>query len=244
MTFYGQTDKGSFRKINEDSFYAACLDGELALAVVCDGMGGAKGGEIASGIAVSVFKEKAETLKKKDVKTRKLCGAFLSDVIFEANKIIFEKSLKDPSLFGMGTTFVGAVCFGGRVTVANVGDSRAYLIDEDSVVQITKDHSLVGEMIENGDISEREATFHPNKNVITRALGVDTKIECDLFDLTVKKGQTLLLCSDGLSNEVSELEMHFEISNEDSPEKACKSLINVANSHGGHDNITVIIGAF
>lgn len=244
MTFYGLSDKGAVRELNQDSYIIAEISENLFFVAVCDGMGGVKGGEIASTIASDIFKERVSALKKKDVKTRELAGAFLRKTLEEANKVIFDKSLEDPSLFGMGTTFVGAVCNGGKVTVINVGDSRAYMIDEERVIQITKDHSLVGEMLENGDITAREANSHPSKNVITRALGVDTSVEADVFDVNVKSGQYLLLCSDGLTNEVSDLEIHFEISNESTPEDACRSLVNIANAHGGHDNVTVLIGAF
>lgn len=245
MIFYGLSDKGMVRESNQDAFLIDCQEEKgLAFVAVCDGMGGVTGGEIASAIAVDAFKDNIGSLETGSLKSKNRREILLKNTVKKANEQIFEEALNNPKIFGMGTTFVAAVCHGSSVTIANVGDSRAYLIDEDKITQITKDHSLVNEMLENGEISKREATLHPNKNVITRALGVDTKVECDIFNITVKKGQYILFCSDGLTNEVSDLEIHFEICNENTVEGACRSLTEIAKAHGGHDNITVVIGAF
>ena len=244
MTFYGLSDKGMTRKTNQDDFLICSKKHNKKVYIaLCDGMGGVTGGEIASAIAIKTFEKRVEAAGDKTLKHSQ-CSAFLYDIVNEANENIYGSALNDPALLGMGTTFVAAVCDENKITVANVGDSRAYLIDSEGIRQITKDHSLVNELLEHGEISRREANIHPKKNVITRALGVEKKVECDIFDMNVKSGQYLLICSDGLTNEVSDPELHFEVCNADSIESACNSLVSIANTRGGHDNITVIIGAF
>lgn len=159
----------------------------------------------------------------------------------EANKCIFEKSLTSSEYAGMGTTLVGAVYSKGLVTVVNVGDSRAYVIDENGITKITCDHSLVEEMVKRGEITEVEAQRHPNKNLITRALGAEPRINADVFDLEVKEGQYILLCSDGLTNLVSDQELLFEVLHAGKQEECCNRLVKTANKRGGFDNITVIL---
>ncbi len=244
MTFYGLSDKGMTRKINQDDFLICSKNHDKRVYIaLCDGMGGVTGGEIASAIAIETFRKKVDSLGDKTLKHSQYAD-FLYEIVKDANENIYSSALHNPNLMGMGTTFVAAICDDNKVTVANVGDSRAYLIDSEGIKQITKDHSLVNELLEHGEISRREATIHPKKNVITRALGVEKKVECDIFDKNIKNGQYLLICSDGLTNEISDPEIHFEVCNGDTIESACKSLIGIANTRGGHDNITVIIGAF
>ena len=243
MKIFGVTDKGKKRIINEDSFLIHLGDEEkYAFAVVCDGMGGANGGEVASALAVEVIKSQFDTIES--YPKRSQWGKMLRKMVAEANNQIFLKSCDDNSLYGMGTTMVGFFCNGSKVTIANVGDSRAYLISEEDIKQLTKDHSLVNELIEKGELSVAQAYKHPNKNVITRALGVENNVQSDLYDVNVSKGQYILLCGDGLTEEVSEPEIHFEVVNSNSVEEACNALISLANSRGGHDNITVVICEF
>ena len=243
MRIYGLTDKGKKRIINEDSFFVHILDDKkAAFGAVCDGMGGANGGEVASRIAIDLIQEKIQLLDNYSRKSQ--WNKLILDFVESSNRAIFEKSIEDTSLLGMGTTFVGAFCGENKAIIANVGDSRAYLIDSDSIKQISKDHSLVNELVEKGELSRVQATNHPNKNVITRALGVDKTVKCDVFDIKVAKGQYLLLCSDGLTEEVSEPEIHFQVMTCNTGEEKCRSLIDIANSRGGHDNITVVIVEF
>lgn len=245
MKYFGLSNKGILRKSNQDRYtIIADKNTDMLLAAVCDGMGGANGGEIASSIAISTIESCFADYCNKNTKQHAKLGTFLSETASNANKCIFQTALRNPTLDGMGTTFVGMVANGNKVTIANIGDSRAYLICEDEIKQLTQDHSLVREMIQHGHISLAEAMVHPSKNVITRALGVDSRVECDTYTVDVNKGQYILLCSDGLTEEVSEPEIHFEVCNSDSVENACKSLIDIANARGGHDNITVVICAF
>lgn len=243
MRVFGLSDKGKKRILNEDSFFVhSYSDKKVAFGAVCDGMGGANAGEVASGTAIDIIREKIDALgvPPKKIQWTKI----IRDIVAAANNAIFEKSSEDISLLGMGTTFIGFICSENKAVIANVGDSRAYLISEDEIKQISKDHSLVNELVEKGEISAEQANNHPNKNVITRALGVDSTVECDVFEVSVSKGQHILLCSDGLTEDVSEPEIHFEINNGNSVEEKCKSLIDIANSRGGHDNITVVIVEF
>lgn len=243
MNIYGITDKGKIRIINEDNLFVHIdEDKKFAFAAVCDGMGGANGGEVASELAIETVEENINCITS--YPRRSQWGKLLRRIVNDSNKKIYEKSREDISLFGMGTTFVAFFCSTSKATIANIGDSRAYLISEDEIKQITKDHSLVNELVKKGELSANEASKHPNKNVITRALGVDSKVQCDIFDINVCKGQYILLCSDGLTEEVSEPEIHFEVMNHNSAEESCNSLIELANSRGGHDNISVVICAF
>ncbi len=243
MKVFGVTDKGKKRIINEDSLFIHLGDGEkFAFAVVCDGMGGANGGEVASAIAVDTVKSQLDVIDS--YPRRSQWGKLLRKMVTDANQQIYIKSCEDNSLSGMGTTMVGLFCNDSKVTVANVGDSRAYLISEEEIKQITKDHSLVNELVEKGELSAAQASKHPNKNVITRALGVESNVQSDIYDINVSKGQYILLCSDGLTEEVSEPEIHFEVVNSNSVEEACNALISLANSRGGHDNISVVICEF
>ena len=244
MKYFGLTNKGKMRKSNQDRYTVLCTaDNSVLLAAVCDGMGGASGGEVASSIATSVTESSFKAfcdLSPKQSQWKNI----LTEIVSDANNSIYETSVKNPSLLGMGTTFVGFIANDKKLTAANVGDSRAYIINEDGITQLTKDHSLVSEMVEKGRISAAEATVHPSKNVITRALGVDVSVECDIYTADVTDGDYILLCSDGLTEEVSAPEIHFEVCNSDSLENAAKSLVDIANARGGHDNITVVICAF
>lgn len=225
---------------NEDTYLLEETADGCLLAAVCDGMGGANAGEIASGLASKAFREtfledlggwNEEKLKKR-----------MKDAVSKANKDVFDASAGDSGLAGMGTTIVAAFVNGeGQAVLANVGDSRAYLASEEGLVQLTQDHSLVNEMIIRGEISKLEAHRHPSRNLITRAVGVEPEVKCDTYSCAAKKGDFILLCSDGLSDQVSEPEIYYEIYESGHPELACQSLVDVANSRGGSDNITMIL---
>lgn len=240
MKAWGISHVGMARKLNEDSFHI-CMsaDQQNGHFIVCDGMGGAKAGDVASRLATDTFAGQFDPATEYQKLEERVKSA-----IQNANTRVWEMSHTDPSLSGMGTTMVCAVVQNGSAVVGNVGDSRAYLIDDEGIHQITKDHSLVGDMLARGELTPYEAQRHPSRNVITRAIGADRKILCDLFTLQPKPGQYLLMCSDGLTGEVSEPEIYYEVYQSEAPEKACQTLVNIANLRGGHDNITVVLVSF
>ena len=238
---WGITDKGVVRTQNQDGYYLDVPSEHLAVGVVCDGMGGAKAGNIASLIAVETF---VDTLQHAQGEPDTPPPAVLARAAEEANDAVYRRASSDPDCFGMGTTMVAVMVVENTAYLLNIGDSRAYLIDEEGMRQVTHDHSLVAEMVRRGELSSREASRHPNKNVITRALGVESNVSCDVFPLSLKKGQYVLLCPDGLTNEVSEPEIYYEVFQSQAPERACDTLIEIARSRGGHDNITVVLASF
>lgn len=244
IKLWGNTDVGVVRKQNEDGFFFRQLsDKSRGYAIVCDGMGGANAGEVASAMAVKAFSEKAEALLAEEMDVASM-RALILDAAKTANEQVYEKAASDAALSGMGTTFVCMLYNGTNAVIGNIGDSRAYLLNADEMSQITVDHSLVQEMVNRGELNPIQAQRHPNRNVITRALGVDEDVLCDLFELTPAAGQFLLLCSDGLTGEVSAPEIYYEIFQSEQPETACDRLIEMAKQRGGHDNITLVVAAF
>lgn len=244
IQLWGNTDVGVVRKQNEDGyFFRRSRNGRCGYAVVCDGMGGANAGEVASEIAVRAFVEKADQLIQEEIDLPVMRQTIL-DAVARCNGQIRERAAENAECAGMGTTIVCMLYNGTEAVVGNIGDSRAYLLDEHGMVQVTEDHSLVQEMVNRGELTHYQAQRHPSRNVITRALGVDEHVTCDLFDLTPKVGQYLLLCSDGLTGEVSEPEIYYEIFQSEQPETACERLIDLAKQRGGHDNITLVVAAF
>ena len=244
MKSFGLTDKGMIRKDNQDCFILEkCETRGCLIAALCDGMGGAKAGEIASQLSnkafVSYIYTKLSSRLQRNVDYRRI----LEDACAEANGVSFEYSHFDKDYDGMGTTIVGGVIKNnGNGHIINVGDSRAYLISRRSasICQITRDHSLVEELVEAGAITAEQARTHPKKNVITRALGSDPRVECDYFAFTLQSGDILLLCSDGLSNIVSNLEI-LECARElHEPEELCRALMSKALNRGARDNVTVV----
>lgn len=243
MKSYGLTDKGTIRKDNQDCFILEkCEVKGCLIAALCDGMGGAKAGGIASQLAnkafVSYIYTKLISRLPRNVDYKRI----LENACAEANGVSFEYSHFDQDFDGMGTTIVGGVIkYNGNGYIINVGDSRAYLITRRpaAIRQITRDHSLVEELVEAGAITAEQALNHPQKNVITRALGSDPRVECDYFTFTLQSGDILLLCSDGLSNIVSDLEM-LECAKEfPEPESLCRTLMSKALNRGARDNVTV-----
>ncbi len=234
MRIVGASDIGMVRKENQDAFWFCQSESGVALAVVCDGMGGARGGQRASTMAIDAVRHYLETHPKiGDVQ-----AAF--EQIFQfSNRYVYNEAYDNPELTGMGTTMVLALAKGETVYFANVGDSRGYHIKNGSISQITKDHSAVQELVDSGHLTERQAKIHPNKNIITRAIGIEDEVAFDLFETSAEEGDVIILCSDGLTNYVDENEIQFEIAGgefEDLP----KRLIDLANSRGGADNITVV----
>lgn len=244
MKAWGMTHPGIVRETNEDA-YAIWVsdDGRRGFFAVCDGMGGAQAGEIASKLAIDAFCAEMEPLKA-GAFTLKKAQEQIQKAADSANRSIYMSALEIPERAGMGTTMVSMTCNAFSVAVGNIGDSRAYLADENGLNQLTEDHSLVHEMIRRGELTPEQAVRHPSRNVITRALGVDDKVPCDLFALETKPGDMLLLCSDGLTGEVSGPEIYYEIYQRGEPETACAHLIELAKNRGGHDNITVVLVVF
>lgn len=233
---YAMTDIGRTRVVNQDYVFS-CLEpvGNLPnLFIVADGMGGHQAGDFASSYSVKKF------LESVSLSLQKHPHKIFQDAIRYANKELIEKSRTNPDLRGMGTTMVVLTIVGDKAYVANVGDSRLYLL-EDELTQITIDHSLVQEMIRIGELTKESARNHPDKNIITRAVGAGKDINVDFFEFHITKDSVLLMCSDGLSNMVDEGQIAALLKSSRMPEKAGKKLIEAANRNGGKDNIAVIV---
>lgn len=243
---FGFSDVGKKREKNEDSFL---VNEGLSLFVVADGMGGHLGGDFASRMAVSTVEEVVTELEADPESTLQEGGiavkqgeyqGYLRYAIKLAGQRIFEAASSDTRLRGMGTTTVVLLFRNGKVYVANVGDSRAYRVRGDRISQITKDHSLVGEQMRAGMLSETDARTHKLKNIITRSVGFQEEVDADIDIRVLREGDSFLLCSDGLSNLVKSDEMRDIIVTND-PEQACRRLIDVANERGGDDNVTTVL---
>jgi serine/threonine protein phosphatase PrpC len=239
MNVYGLSDVGRVRSNNEDHCRFEKLGDEQAIFVVCDGMGGARAGQIASEIASAVFIEQLRGYIREKMSVRYM-ESVLNNAISFANYDTYKMANSDPQYHGMGTTLVGGIYHNGQVILANIGDSRAYLFDGEGLRQLTRDHSFVEELVQRGEITEEQARRHPRKNIITRAMGPDRKPKADIYPFTMEPGQKLLLCSDGLSNMLEEGQME-EILTGGDLETVCKNLICAANENGGTDNITVLV---
>lgn len=244
--FGAKTDVGLKRSHNEDNF---CVDHELGLYVVCDGMGGRNAGEVASRLAVEVIQKHmrearanpslpmiGESDRQFSVQTNRVASA-----IRLANQVIFDAARSQPGQEGMGTTVVSALLNGSVLSVAHVGDSRLYLIRGQTIQPLTADHSLVAEQVRCGILTEEEAESSPQRNIITRALGVDETVEVDLDEIPVMSGDSLLLCSDGLTRGVKPAQILEAICSEKDPRAASERLVEMANAAGGEDNTTVVL---
>ena len=236
MEAYGITDRGKVRRQNQDAFWISC-DKSPAILAVCDGMGGAKAGNVASDLAIKVFR--CEAVRRLAEEPGADIGDILRDAVVSANTAVFELSKSSSAMSGMGTTFVAAVAKDCELTVINVGDSRAYRISGGEIRQITRDHSLVEDMVERGDITREQSRNHPNKNLITRAVGTMATVESDVFVENADAGDTVLLASDGLTNVVFDDEIRDAIAAEDDVRRSCERLMELALSRGAPDNVTV-----
>lgn len=237
MKITAKTDIGIVRDNNQDSYAAGELSGGAAFAIVCDGMGGAAEGALASSVAVNAIREKLTNSffpGMSDISVRSL----LISSVENANKAVYDLSLTDKKYDGMGTTVVASIVRNGFAYVVHAGDSRAYLIHNNEICQITKDHSVVQNMLEKGEITSEEAFDHPDKHIITRALGVDENVRVD-FAQEEFENDILLLCSDGLTNYVHDDEIK-EILTDSVDDEKVSELIEKANYYGGGDNITVV----
>ena len=239
MKLAGKTDVGRVRQDNQDDYRAGKLPGDAAWLLVCDGMGGARGGREASQSACNII----ERCFQEQYTSKCLPGeeeTFLKKTLLSANRFVFQKAMQDESLAGMGTTAVCALVRSGRIFLCHAGDSRAYLYRDGKLTQLTHDHSYVQELVDCGTITVEEAEHHPQKNIITRALGVDYRLVPEFTSAALRGGDLLLLCSDGLTNAVPRDEIEQLLaagSFYDLPDK----LIHAANENGGPDNITALL---
>lgn len=237
MKSFAITDVGKRRELNEDYIYTSDkMIGQLPnLFLVADGMGGHNAGDYASRYTIEKIVETIETLPKgQDAEE------MIQEAICLANAYIYEEAGKNSSLSGMGTTLVAATVQGENVTVANIGDSRLYIVNQ-KITQITKDHSFVEEMVTMGEIDKETARNHPDKNIITRAIGVKELVLADFFEVRLEKEDKLLLCTDGLTNMLRDEEIRRIIEDSADIEEAAKALIAAANENGGRDNISVVL---
>lgn len=238
MELWGITHRGVVREENQDSFAIRTLAEDQLLAVVCDGMGGARAGNVASRMAVDSFVELFEQLwKDKQLTDEKM----LESAAAYANEGVHRRSTTDEACFGMGTTMVAVLLNGTRAAILNEGDSRAYHITPNEIVRVTRDHSLVEDLVLRGDLTPDQARTHPQKNLITRALGAEEGLHADLFVCDAQEGDFFLLCSDGLSNIVSDQEMLYEVLHGGPADECCQRLLDIALKRGAPDNVTVAL---
>ena len=236
MNVWGITHRGVVRQQNQDSFASEQLENGSIVALVCDGMGGARAGNVASSMAVELFmRHFLEQGEEISLQERMRTAAAL------ANQEIFQRAATEPDCTGMGTTLVAAMVNEGEAVILNEGDSRAYHINQKGIVLVTRDHSLVEDMVERGELTREQARNHPHKNLITRALGAEPMLLADCFRQPVNTGDYLLLCSDGLSNVVTEQEMLYEVIHGGEEEDCCQRLLEIALHRGAPDNVTVVL---
>ncbi len=241
MNCYGITHRGAVRQENQDVFRVFAPEGrDLLTAVLCDGMGGALAGSTASTIAADNFMtHAANSLDESSTQTD--IHMILTEAVNYANIKVYDRAFADFSCMGMGSTLVGLMVNGKKACVVNVGDSRAYYLGKRTVEQITRDHSLVEDMVSRGKLTRAEAQNHPKKNIITRAVGVEASVTSDLFDVRFAQGTRILLCSDGLSNLVSGEEMLIMSNNHADVRGFCEALLELALKRGAPDNVTVFL---
>ena len=234
MQIKGKTDIGLKRHSNQDAFFIDTLEDGAGLAIVCDGMGGANAGNVASETACRIISEYVLQSYRRDMDSFDI-EKLLKNAIESANIQVYDMSLKNEALSGMGTTVVATIVKENTAVIAHVGDSRAYLAGSE-LKQLTRDHSIVQTLIESGKITPEDAKVHPRKNVITRALGTEENVSVDCNEINVQSGEILMLCTDGLTGYADEKEIFSLLSADAQPE----ALIDLAKAGGGGDNITVV----
>lgn len=238
MKLAGKTNIGRVRRENQDDFRGADLPGAAVWGLVCDGMGGARGGREASATACEVIERNFQEHYSQCFPGGE--AHFLEEALKSANRCVFQKSVRDEALAGMGTTAVCALVRGGRVHLCHAGDSRAYLLHAGHLIQLTHDHSYVQELVDCGTITVQEAENHPQKNIITRALGVEPRLQPEYTTAVILPGDVLLLCTDGLTNMVPQAQMEQIFAQYDFYDVPDR-LIEAANANGGQDNITALL---
>ena len=237
MEYWGLTDIGKVRAQNQDAFRIEELDRHTVLAAVCDGMGGAKSGNIASRLAIDVFTDEVLRAYKPSMSWEQV-EQLLQNAVKLANFTVFDQARQFEEFAGMGTTLVAALVSGKTAAVINVGDSRCYHITRDDIRRVTVDHSVVQLMVDRGEITAEEARVYPGRNFITRAVGTEPTVESDVFSVRLERGDALLLSSDGLHNEVDDQEILFEVVHVVNNDNCCQRLLDIANMRGAPDNVT------
>ena len=240
MQAWGLTDQGCVRKQNQDAFQIVRLDRSSMLCVVCDGMGGAKSGNVASSLAAEVFVQEVQRCWSPKMDWDKADMALRAAVKL-ANFTVYDQAMQFEEFDGMGTTLVAALIRRRQASLVNVGDSRGYIIGQRGIRQITRDHSLVQMMVDRGDLTREQARNYPGKNLITRAVGTEPAVLCDLYRQELEKGDYVLLCSDGLSNMLEDQEILFEVVHGVNKRQCCKRLLDIAISRGSPDNVTSVL---
>ncbi len=237
-TFYGQTDIGLKRSSNQDCFYTEGFEDGRIITIVCDGMGGVEGGNIASSTVSKIFTDNV----KKRLSTGKISYLeVLPKSLAKANKTLYEKAQKTPDLSGMGTTFVCAIYDNGKYYCLSVGDSRIYLFSGKKIKQLSHDHSYVQSLVDSGQITKEEAKTHPNRNIITNAVGTKPEVDADMFVISEVGIDGVLLCSDGLCSLVEESTLQKVFYSSKTPKEAVEEYIQLAKNAGGDDNITAVV---
>lgn len=240
MQYWSITDLGCVRSQNQDMYQIEKLDKHTLLCVVCDGMGGAKSGNIASTLATDVFVQEVKRTWVPNMDPEK-ADTMLKNAVKLANFTVFDQSQQFPEFDGMGTTLVAILITGKFATIVNVGDSRAYSITQNNVTQLTVDHSIVQMMIARGELAPEQAKTYPGKNLITRAIGTEAVVECDVFHRRLTDGEYILLCTDGLSNMVDDQEMLFEVVHGADKNSGPQRLLDIAKNRGAPDNVTCVL---
>ncbi|WP_416198091.1 MAG: PPM-type phosphatase domain-containing protein [Sporanaerobacter sp.] len=235
------SDIGKTRENNQDSyFYSQRRD--FPLFIVADGMGGHKAGEIASCMAVEIVRDFFLDKRKQNLlDNEENLISFIKESIYEANEKIYKRAISNEQFNGMGTTLTMAYFLNDKIFIGHVGDSRAYLIRDNELLQLTDDHSLVAELVKKGSISKEEAQYHPQRNIITRAVGTSEEIDIDIKFVKIKNNDIVLMCTDGLTSMIKEDEIKNLLLSEDNMQQLCNNLIKRANDLGGLDNITAIV---
>lgn len=240
MQSWGLTDPGCVRPQNQDAFQIVQLDRNALLCVVCDGMGGAKSGNIASSLALDVFIQEVKRVHKSGMTQEQIEQMLVSGAKL-ANYTVYDQSQEFEDFGGMGTTLVAAYVSGKKATVVNVGDSRCYAVNRNGIQQITRDHSLVEMMLSRGELTVEQARYYPGKNYITRAIGTEPTVECDVFQHKMERDDALLLCSDGLHGLLDDQEILFEVVHGVNKANCCQRLLDIAKQRGAPDNVTSIL---
>lgn len=240
MQCWGLTDQGCVRPQNQDTYQIEQLDKNSLLCIVCDGMGGAKSGNIASTLAADVFVQEVRRSFKSGM-DREKTGQMMMAAAKLANFTVYDQAQQFEEFDGMGTTLVAVLIQGKEAVLVNVGDSRAYIVSSDGIRRLTKDHSLVQMMVDRGELTPERARTYPGKNFITRAIGTEPVVDCDLFYRNVDRGDYLLLCSDGLSNMMDDQEILFEVIHGVNKQHCCRRLLEIAKNRGAPDNVTSVL---
>lgn len=240
MQAWGLTDPGCVRVQNQDAYGVHTFEEDSLLCTVCDGMGGAKSGNVASSLALQIFMQEVTRLRKPGM-SQEQAGQMFQEAVRLANFTVYDQSRQFDDFEGMGTTLVAAYVDHQMAVIANVGDSRCYLLNREGVRCLTTDHSLVQLMVQRGELSREQAKNYPGKNLITRAIGTEPGVECDLFYQPVQKGDYLLLCTDGLSNLLDDQEILFEVVHGVNKQLCCQRLLGICQERGAPDNVTSVL---